>query len=53
LRSSSYAPTESHANHAAMMAHLGKIFEQHQENGSVRMDYFARVYYGNLPVSTP
>ena len=51
LRSSSYAPTESHANHTAMMAHLGKIFEQHQENGSVRMDYFARVYYGNLPVS--
>src|SRR5215469_12965684 len=52
LRSSSYAPTEHHANHAAMMAHLGKIFEQHHENGSVRMDYFARVYYGKLPVNT-
>src|SRR6516162_423752 len=52
LRSSSYAPTEGHANHAAMLAHLGKIFEQHHENGSVRMDYFARVYYGNLPVNT-
>ena len=51
LRSSSYAPTEGHANHAAMLAHLGKIFEQHHENGSVRMDYFARVYYGNLPVN--
>jgi SAM-dependent methyltransferase len=48
LRSSSYAPTESHANYAPMMAELRKIFETHQQNGSVRMDYFARVYFGKL-----
>ena len=53
LRSSSFAPTESHANFAPMMVHLRKIFEQHHESGSVRMDYFARVYFGNLPVNTP
>src|SRR5215469_710870 len=53
LRSSSFAPTENHANYAPMMVHLRKIFEQHHESGSVRMDYFARVYFGNLPVNTP
>jgi hypothetical protein len=52
LRSSSFAPTESHANYAPMMLQLRKIFEQHQESGSVRMDYFARVYFGSLPVNT-
>ena len=53
LRSSSYAPTESHANYAPMMARLRKIFDAHHENGSVRMDYFARIYLGNLPVKEP
>lgn len=48
LRSSSYAPTASHANYAPMMAHLRKIFDTHHEGGSVRMDYFARVYFGKL-----
>jgi SAM-dependent methyltransferase len=48
LRSSSYAPTESHANHAPMMRELQKIFKTHQQNGSVRMEYFARVYFGKL-----
>ena len=52
LRSSSFAPTESHANFAPMMVQLRKIFDQHHENGSVRMDYFARVYFGRLPVNT-
>jgi len=51
LRSSSFAPTESHANYAPMMAHLRKIFDQYHENGSVCMDYFARVYFGRLPVN--
>jgi ubiquinone/menaquinone biosynthesis C-methylase UbiE len=51
LRSSSYAPTESHANYAPMIAHLRRIFDQHHENGSVRMDYFARTYFGHLPVN--
>lgn len=48
LRSSSYAPTESHANYAPMMAELRRIFDAHQQNGSVRMEYFARIYFGKL-----
>ena len=48
LRSSSYAPTEAHANYAPMMAHLRNIFDTHHQNGSVRMEYFARVYFGKL-----
>ena len=48
LRSSSYAPTESHANYAPMIAELRNIFDAHQQNGTVRMEYFARVYFGKL-----
>jgi SAM-dependent methyltransferase len=48
LRSSSYAPTENHANYGSMMAELRRVFDAYQENGSVRMDYFARVYLGRL-----
>jgi SAM-dependent methyltransferase len=48
LRSSSYAPTESHANYAPMMAELRKMFDTHQLNGNVCMEYFARIYFGKL-----
>jgi SAM-dependent methyltransferase len=48
LRSSSYAPTEKHENYAPMMAELQRIFDAYQQNGSVRMEYFARVYFGKL-----
>jgi ubiquinone/menaquinone biosynthesis C-methylase UbiE len=48
LRSSSYAPTEKHENYAAMMAELQRIFDAYQQSGSVRMEYFARVYFGKL-----
>ncbi len=48
LRSSSYAPTESHANYAQMMTELRRIFDTYQHNGVVRMEYFARVYLGKL-----
>jgi ubiquinone/menaquinone biosynthesis C-methylase UbiE len=48
LRSSSYAPTENHPNYAPMIGELRRIFDTYQQNGAVRMDYFARVYFGKL-----
>ena len=48
LRSSSFAPTEGHANHAPMMAELERIFQTHQRDGRVRMEYWTRVYFGPL-----
>jgi SAM-dependent methyltransferase len=48
LRSSSYAPTEGHANFAPMMADLRRIFDANERNGSVRMEYFTRIYFGRL-----
>jgi SAM-dependent methyltransferase len=48
LHSSSYAPTEGHANFAPMMAELRRIFHANERNGSVRMEYFTRIYFGQL-----
>lgn len=48
LRSSSFAPTEGHPNYAPMMAELERIFRAHERNGSVCMEYFTRVYLGQL-----
>jgi ubiquinone/menaquinone biosynthesis C-methylase UbiE len=52
MRSSSYAPTETHANYVPMIAELRRIFDVYQQNGSVRMEYFARVYFGKLSGTT-
>ena len=51
LRSSSFTPTEGHPNYAPMMQELRKLFDEYQENGQVRMDYFTRIYYGQLRAS--
>jgi ubiquinone/menaquinone biosynthesis C-methylase UbiE len=53
LRSSSYAPTEDHANYAPMIAELRRVFDKYQRNGIVRMEYFARVYFGKLDRNNP
>ena len=52
LRSSSYAPTEDRETYAPMMAELQRIFDAYQQNGSVRTEYFARVYFGKLGGNT-
>jgi SAM-dependent methyltransferase len=52
LRSSSYAPTETHPNYVPMIVELRRIFDTHQQNGNVRMEYFARVYCGKLGGTT-
>jgi SAM-dependent methyltransferase len=48
LRSSSYAPREGYANYKPMMAELRRIFDAFQQQGMVRMEYFARIYFGKL-----
>jgi SAM-dependent methyltransferase len=48
LRSSSFTPTEGHPNFAPMMEELKKLFDARQQQGQVRMDYFTRIYYGQL-----
>jgi SAM-dependent methyltransferase len=52
LRSSSYAPTEGHANYQPMIADLRRIFDTYQQNRTVRMEYFARAYFGKLGGNT-
>jgi SAM-dependent methyltransferase len=51
LRSSSFTPPEGHPNFAPMIDELRKLFDLHQQNGQVRMDYFTRIYYGQLQAS--
>jgi SAM-dependent methyltransferase len=48
LRSSSYAPTEGHAHYAPMMAELKRIFDAHQEDRRLAMEYETKVYFGQL-----
>ena len=48
LRSSSYAPKESDANFAPMMAALRELFDANESFGRVRMDYTTQIYFGRL-----
>ena len=48
LRSSSYVPGPEHAAFAPMMAELERIFNAHQQNREVSMDYMTHIYYGRL-----
>ena len=48
LLSSSYTPPPGHPNHEPMLDELRRIFDVHQENGLVSLDYDTRVYYGRL-----
>ena len=36
---------------AFVIDELRKLFDAHQQNGQVRMDYFTRIYYGQLQAS--
>ena len=51
VRSSSYMPAADQPRFAAMMAELRRIFEAHQQNSRVRMEYNTRLYFGHLRVS--
>lgn len=48
LLSSSYAPGEGHPKHAPMLRDLRLVFDAHQRNGRVGMDYLTRMYYERL-----
>jgi SAM-dependent methyltransferase len=50
LRSSSYAPTPDHSQFTPMMEQLRRIFDAHQVEGKVRMEYSTRIYTGKLEV---
>ncbi len=54
LRSSSFIPTEDHPNFAPMMAELQRIFDAHNQDGRVRLEYTTHIYFGRLnsPVET-
>jgi ubiquinone/menaquinone biosynthesis C-methylase UbiE len=50
LLSSSYSPPPGHPNHEPILAELRRIFDAHNENGRVRVDYTTHVYYGQLQI---
>ncbi len=48
LLSSSYTPMHDNKNYEPMLRELRRIFDAHQDNGSVSLDYNTLVYYGRL-----
>jgi SAM-dependent methyltransferase len=48
LLSSSYVPGPEHPKHAAMLAELRRVFDQHAVGGRAAFDYKTRVYFGRL-----
>lgn len=46
--SSSYTPERGHPHYEPMIAELAKVFQAHQQNGKVRMDYLTTMHYGHL-----
>jgi SAM-dependent methyltransferase len=52
LLSSSYTPEEGHPNYVPMLEMLASIFQAHQVNGQVALEYDTLLYYGQLPAET-
>jgi SAM-dependent methyltransferase len=48
LLSSSYAPGPDHPKHAPMLRELRRLFDAHQVEGKVAVEYITRVYFGRL-----
>jgi SAM-dependent methyltransferase len=48
LLSSSYVPLEGHPDYEPMLARLRHLFDEHQQDGRVEIEYDAKVYYGRL-----
>src|ERR1700755_738233 len=48
LTSASYAPTHGHPNYEPLMRELSALFERHQRDGRVRIEYDSKVFYGRL-----
>lgn len=47
LLSSSYAPPVGHPRHEPMLAELQRLFNRHQTDGQVVVEYITRVYIGH------
>ena len=48
LMSSSYAPGPEHPNYQPMLRELQRIFQLHQKDGQVVIEYITRMYFGRL-----
>jgi SAM-dependent methyltransferase len=48
LLSSSYVPLAGHPNYEPMLASLRRLFDSHEQDGRVTIEYDAKVYYGQL-----
>jgi SAM-dependent methyltransferase len=48
LASASYAPVPGHPNHEPMMRELAALFERHQRDGRIVVEYDTEVFYGQL-----
>ena len=48
LLSSSYAPQAGEPSFEPMLTELREMFERHQGNGNVRMEYDTNIYFGKL-----
>lgn len=48
LLSSSYVPGVGHPRHEAMLEALDRLFEEHAEEGTLRMEYVTRVVVGRV-----
>jgi len=51
LRSSSFVPPEGHAGYEPMMKELERIFRAHEQQGHVHLEYWTRMYCGQLSVA--
>lgn len=48
LTSASYAPVPGHPNYEPLMRELAALFERHQRDGRVVVEYDTKVFYGQL-----
>jgi hypothetical protein len=48
LLSSSYVPLAGHARHEPMLAELRRLFDLHQHDGRVTIEYDTTLYFGRL-----
>jgi len=48
LASASYAPVPGHPNHEPLMRELAALFDRHQRDGRVVVEYDTKVFYGQL-----
>jgi SAM-dependent methyltransferase len=48
LLSSSYSPPKDHPHHEPILAELRRIFDAHNEDRRVRVEYTTHLYYGRL-----